>query len=551
MSKNISRLSARKGLKNNLFNRLVTASRLTGSPEASDLQKFSQEHLVGEAITHGTASFYDFTRKENTNKRAYICTGSACLCADTQTGVKQRLLQFMTEDEIGSICCLGRCHENRAFQFAGHNYSGQAIDDFDTIRSNGRTPGADAYRVASLLDPPILTAPFPGFETYGKSLQNLLQKEPADILTQIKTSGLRGRGGAGFPTGMKWEACARTQSAEKYIVCNADEGDPGAYIDRYLLEQRPHSVLYGMLVAGLLAGAEDGILYIRAEYPEAVDLVQRAIDEWERAGLVGQNICGSQFNFQFHIIRGAGAYICGEETALLASIEGRRPEVSIRPPYPTTEGLFGQPTVVNNVETFACIYTILEMGGEAFAKIGPEKSSGPKLVSLDGLFQKPGLYEVAMGTPLSTIVYELGGGFRTSVKALHIGGPLGGLVPIHKIDGLNFDFASFQEAGFLLGHAGVICIPESMPMLEYLEHLFEFCAAESCGKCYPCRLGSKRGQEMLAGANRNGQPVNRQLLEELLETMELGSLCALGGGLPLPFKNALTYFSDELKTQFR
>lgn len=239
------------------------------------------------------------------------------------------------------------------------------------------------------------------------------------------------------------------------------------------------------------------------------------------------------------------------ETALLSSIEGQRPEVRVRPPYPVQQGLFNQPTVVNNVETLACLPWIVENGGSAYAAIGTERSKGTKLVSLDGHFNRPGIYEVDMGTPLAMVVNELGQGFRHNIKAMHIGGPLGGLVPVHKINELTVDFESFAANGFLLGHASVVCIPNDFPMIAYIEHLFRFTAHESCGKCFPCRLGSTRGYEMIDQSRNTAYKMDRALLDDLLETMEVGSLCALGGGLPLPIKNALQYFEEELKPYFK
>jgi NADH-quinone oxidoreductase subunit F len=316
------------------------------------------------------------------------------------------------------------------------------------------------------------------------------------------------------------------------------------------MEEQPHSVLFGMMVAGWFTGAQVGVLYIRAEYPDSVTRINAAVQELRDAGWLGKNIQGSGFDFDFKTIKGAGAYICGEETALLASIEGQRPEVRVRPPFPTVEGLYRKPTVVNNVETFANLRAILTMGGKGYAAIGTEASSGPKLLSLDSHFRKPGLYEVAMGTPLSKVVYDLAGGFKNPIKAVQIGGPLGGIVPVDKIESLTVDFESFKNAGFLLGHAGVVSIPTSMPMIEYIEHLFQFTADESCGKCFPCRLGSTRGQELVAKARTGKGKIDRELMTDLLDTMELTSLCALGGGVPLPIKNAIRYFAEELKPYF-
>ena len=305
-----------------------------------------------------------------------------------------------------------------------------------------------------------------------------------------------------------------------------------------------------MLIAGYAIGASAGVVYVRYEYPESIERIEKAIRELQEAGLCGKNLFNTDFSFDFKLIKARGAYICGEETALLASIEGQRPEVRVRPPYPAQYGLFGQPTVVNNVETLANLYYILRDGGEAFAKVGTERSTGTKLLSLDSAFHNPGVYEVDMGTPLSTVVETLGGGFRRPTKALHIGGPLGGLVPVQKIGDLTVDFESFSQNGFLLGHASIVGVPEDFPLVEYLEHLFAFTAHESCGKCFPCRLGSVRGEEMLHKAQHEGYRIDETLFNDLLTTLEKGSLCALGGGMPLPVRNALQYFREELDPYF-
>ena len=369
-------------------------------------------------------------------------------------------------------------------------------------------------------------------------------------MEEIKKSNVRGRGGAGFPMGLKLEFCRNAKSEVKFIICNADEGDPGAYSDRYLLEERPHSVLFGMLVAGYVTHANYGVLYIRAEYPDSAEIIQKAIEELRNEGLIGRNIEGSEFSFDFKVIRAQGSYICGEETALINSIEGQRPEVRVRPPYPAQEGLFNKPTVINNVETLATLNFILENGGEAWKKIGTERSSGTKLVCLDSFFKNPGIFEVEMGTALSEVVNKLGGGFRSKVKALQIGGPLGGLVPVSKIDDLSLDFESFSENGFLLGHASIVSVPEDYPIMKFIEHLFDFASYESCGKCFPCRLGTKRGHELSTKALNSDYKIDRKLFTDLLSTLEEGSLCAHGGGIPLPVRNAMQYFENELKQYF-
>ena len=548
MSKNLSELSGRKGLTDSLFERMGNSATLSGTPGKEELSRLADEFLIGDSSTYGTATFYDFMKPENKGKKVYVCNGSACLCAKTQDTVIGKLKEHFPENEIGHMTCLGRCHENSAFHINGQNYSGTAIDGIQELVGN-KVIKNDDYHVESSGEG-VLTANYDGFEAHYKILKDALKQDSAAILQEIKKSNIRGRGGAGFPMGFKLESCRTTESDTKFIICNADEGDPGAYSDRYLLEKRPHAVLFGMLIAGYVTGANWGVLYIRAEYPESIDIVEKAIQELRDNNLLGQNIADTPFDFDFKVIKAQGAYICGEETALINSIEGQRPEVRVRPPYPTQEGLFNKPTVVNNVETLAALYYIIKNGGGTYSKLGTEKSTGTKLISLDSFFNRPGIYEVEMGTPLEDVVEKLGMGFKEPVKAMQIGGPLGGIVPASSVKDLTLDFESFAQQGFLLGHASVVCIPQDFPMIKYIEHLFEFASYESCGKCFPCRLGTKRGQEMASKAMNENYKIDRELLDDLLDTLEKTSLCAHGGGIPLPIKNALMYFEDELKMYF-
>ena len=550
MSKNLSNLSGRKGLTDNLFERLGELAEQTGSPSKEDLSKLAEEFLMRPASLYGTASFYDFTRPENQGKKVYTCNGSSCLVAGTQEGLKKTLGTKMAKEEIGEMCCLGRCHENNAFHYDGRNYSGNSVNHIDRILSKEIQDGADTYAVEAM-GTPILTAPFPAWDEVTSRIQTLLQTPRESVLDSIKKSGLRGRGGAGFPLGIKMETCLNAPGDLKFVVCNADEGDPGSYSDRYILEHRPEYLLIGMLIAGYVIGARAGVVYVRAEYPASIQAIRETIQVLETQKLAGNNILDTDYHFQFKLIEARGAYVCGEETALLASIEGQRPEVRVRPPFPAVEGLFGKPTLVNNVETLANLYYILTQGGEAYAQLGRGRSTGTKLVSLDSAFNRPGVFEVDMGTPLQEVVEKMGQGFSRPTKALHIGGPLGGLVPAHKVPDLTVDFESFAQNGFLLGHASVVGVPEGFPMIAYLEHLFEFTAHESCGKCFPCRLGSVRGQELLHKAQHDDYAIDSELFDDLLTTMEKGSLCALGGGIPLPMRNALAYFQDELRAYFK
>ena len=549
MSKNLSELSGRKGLDDNLFSRLGKLAKPTGTPSVDDLNRLADEFLVGKANTYGTATFYDFLKPENKGKKVYVCDGTSCVCSGRQEKVTQELNNHFTHDEIGQMTCLGRCHENSAFHFDGKNYSGTAIAELAEIINGKDELNLDQYSIKAY-GKEILTRPFTNINRYYAPFRDLLKKDSSLVLENIKSSAIRGRGGAGFPTGLKLEFCRNTESDTKFIICNADEGDPGAYSDRYLMEQRPHSVLFGMLISGYVTHANYGVLYIRAEYPRAAVIVQKAIDELRSEGLLGNNIDGTGFCFDMKIIQAQGSYLCGEETALINSIEGQRPEVRIRPPYPAQQGLFNKPTMVINVETLSALHYIVEQGGEAWKAIGTDRSSGTKLVCLDGLFNNPGIYEVEMGIPLSVIVNDLGGGFKRAVKALQIGGPLGGLVPISKINDLTMDFESFSKNGFILGHASIISIPEDFPMMKFIEHLFDFAAYESCGKCFPCRLGTRRGHELCTKALNSEYKINRDLFNDLLTTLEKGSLCAHGGGIPLPLRNAMEYFGGELEQYF-
>ena len=549
MSTNLSELLGRKDVNENLFDKLGKLAHQEGTPSEEAMKELADEFLIGKANAFGTASFYDFLKPENKGKQVYVCNGTACVCAGTQEKVITSLQDSFDSNDIGHMTCLGRCHENSAFHYKGKNYSGNAISKLNLILDSDLGLNQDTYNIQAT-GKEILTKPFTSVEKYYQPYLEALQKDAVDVLEEIKISNLRGRGGAGFPMGLKLQFCRNEDNPTKFIICNADEGDPGAFSDRYLLEHQPHSVLFGMLISGYVTGAKYGILYIRAEYPESVTIVQNAIKELEKNHLIGSNIKGSNFSFNFKIIQAQGSYICGEETALINSIEGQRPEVRVRPPFPAQKGLFNKPTTVNNVETLAALHYIISNGGQAWKDIGTERSSGTKLVSLDSFFNNPGMYEVEMGTSLSHVIYELGGGFKSKVKAVQIGGPLGGLVPISKIGDLTLDFESFSQEGFLMGHASVVSVPHDYPIMKFIEHLFDFAVYESCGKCFPCRLGTKRGHELAEKALQSNYKIDRKLFTDLLTTLEQGSLCAHGGGIPLPVRNALQYFDDELRPYF-
>ncbi len=541
MSRNISLLSGKKDDKNSLF------GKISLSPNENSDAQLAGEYNLGVSTIHSTKSFYDFLSEDFKSKKAYVCTGSACMCRGTQDNVNQKLKSKLGEDSVGEMICLGRCYENSAFYYNGENYSGDDINQLDDILSGNHK--STPYTMKSFSDTSFLVEDevFSTYKDFKDLLETCFQTDKNDLIDTLKDSGLRGRGGAGFPTGMKWEFCKAQEAKAKYVVCNADEGDPGAYSDRYLLEEQALKVLFGMVICGYIIGSKQGFMYIRGEYPESIDITNEALSKLRELNLLGENILGTGFDFDMNVVEGQGAYICGEETALIASIEGRRAEVDVRPPFPVVEGLYKKPTVVNNVESLAAVALIFKHGSDSYKAIGNGRSLGTKLISLDGHFNNPGLYEVDLGTPLGTIIDDIGGGFNEDIKAIQIGGPLGGIVPVDILRSLTLDFEVFAEAGFLLGHASFVCIPRSFSAVEYAKHLFAFTAHESCGKCFPCRLGSTRGKEMLGSAIDGKQKFSEELIYDLLETMEVGSLCALGGGLPLAIKNLLEHCSDEFK----
>jgi len=546
MSRNISKLSGRKGLKDNLFKRMISTTKK--SDNGKQIKQLAEEYHVGMSTIHGAESFYEFLRPEHKEKKAWICNGSACMCAGTQDKVRKKLSEKLGTDKIGMMFCLGHCYETSSFHYNGHNYSGNDIDQIDEIIKGKKINTKNINSVSHATKSILMGEDLSTIEKFKDLLSQILKKDKKETLQIITESNLCGRGGAGFPTGMKWNFCSQQKVEKKYVVCNADEGDSGAFSDRYLLEDQPLKVLFGMVVCAYIIGSDEGVLYIRGEYPKSIEIVNGTINELKKLNLLGKNILGTDFSYDLYICIGQGAYICGEETALIASIEGRRAEVDVRPPFPTVEGLYKKPTVVNNVETLAAIPGILKYGAKSFSSIGNVKSAGTKLVCLDSLFKNPGVYEIDMGTPMKKIIYDIGGGFIKPVKALQVGGPLGGVIPIKEVEKLNLDFQEFMKAGFMLGHGGIVSIPADFNMIKYIHHLFKFSAEESCGKCFPGRLGSYRGKEMFDQAINKTNKIPIKLLNELLITMQKGSLCALCGAIPLPIQNILKYFTDEFKT---
>ncbi len=384
---------------------------------------------------------------------------------------------------------------------------------------------------------------------YSALAKVLFEMTPDEVIAELKTAGLRGRGGAGFPTGLKWQFTKEAKGDVKYVCCNADEGDPGAFMDRSVLEGDPHTVLEAMTIAGYTVGAQEGYIYVRAEYPIAVERLNIAITQARKLGLLGKNILGSGFNFDIHVRLGAGAFVCGEETALMASIEGRRGEPRPRPPFSAQCGLFQKPTVLNNVETWASVAPILLKGSAWFASIGTEKSKGTKVFALGGKIHNVGLVEVPMGTPLKTIVYDIGGGIPDgkSFKAAQTGGPSGGCIPAKFID-IGMDFDNLVAIGSMMGSGGLIVMDEDTCMVDIAKFYLEFTADESCGKCVPCRIGTKRLLEILNKiCDGNGEPEDLEKIKEIADHMKSSSLCALGQSAPNPILSAMEHFGEEYK----
>jgi NADH-quinone oxidoreductase subunit F len=374
-----------------------------------------------------------------------------------------------------------------------------------------------------------------------------LKMSPEEIIKEIKKSGLRGRGGAAFPTGLKWEFCRKAPSREKYLICNAHEGDPGAFMNRTILESDPHSVLEGMLIAGYAIGATEGYIYCQEEYPLAIERLEIALRQMKECGLLGQNILDSSFGFEIEIREGAGAYICGEETALMESIEGRRGVPRIRPPFPAQSGLWGKPTNINNVETLAAVAAILRRGGDWYAQYGTQGSKGTKTFALAGKIKHTGLIEVPLGITLREIIYDIGGGISGDkrFKAVQTGGPLGGCLPAELLD-LPVDYETLIEAGSAMGSGGIIVVDEDTCIVDFAKFFLTFAQAESCGRCVPCRVGTGQILRILERITHGeGKDGDVDKLQQLAETMRNGSLCAFGAGVSTPVLTTIRYFRNE------
>jgi bidirectional [NiFe] hydrogenase diaphorase subunit len=498
-----------------------------------------------------------------------VCVASGCLAAKSDC-VKQALDKEVRDRGLGERCqvkgvgCLGLCGEGPlASTRSGALYKKVAVPDArEIVEHVGRDP------VARLLLPtdvpffkrqqrivlensgrvdPGRVEDYIAARGYSALIHALQEMAPVQVIQEVTQSGLRGRGGAGYPTGLKWSTVAKSVGTQKFVVCNADEGDPGAFMDRSVLESDPHRVIEGMIIAAFAVGASEGYIYVRAEYPLAIQRLRTALPQAEQLGLLGANICGTPFSFRIQLRVGAGAYVCGEETALIASIEGKRGTPRPRPPYPAMEGLFGQPTLINNVETFASVPPIIRNGGGWYAGIGTETSKGTKVFSLTGQIRNTGVVEVPMGISLREMVFDIGGGIPQDrrFKAVQTGGPSGGCIPSEFLD-TPVEYESLSRLGSIMGSGGMVIMDESSCMVDVAKYFMDFCMTESCGKCIPCRVGTYQMHRILnAITNMSATQRDLRMLEELCDLLKNTSLCGLGQSAPNPVVSTLKSFAAE------
>jgi bidirectional [NiFe] hydrogenase diaphorase subunit len=506
----------------------------------------------------------------------HVCVAAGCLSSQSDAVLNALKAQVQAAGldhacAVKGVGCLGLCKAGPLVTIAEPNLTYQSVTADDAAEI---VDSLDAKPVERLLCP--VNVPFFSRQTkitlensgivdperleeyvaalgYTALAHALTEMTPAQVVEEITASGLRGRGGAGYPSGLKWSTVVKAGASQgqdrvqKYVICNADEGDPGAFMDRSMLESDPHRVLEGMAIAGYAVGANQGYIYVRAEYPLAIKRLKKAIHQAERAGVLGKDIFGSEFSFHVELRIGAGAFVCGEETALIASIEGGRGMPRLRPPYPSEFGLWGKPTLINNVETYATVPSILRNGSAWFTKIGTDKSTGTKVFALAGTIQNTGLVEVPMGITLREIIYDVGGGIPNGklFKAVQTGGPSGGCIPKEYLD-TPVDYETLNTLGAIMGSGGMIVMDESSCMVDVARYFMEFCMTESCGKCIPCRVGTVQMFNLLTKICEGSATMDDlAMLKELCDMVRHTSLCGLGQSAPNPVMSTLRYFHDE------
>jgi len=535
---------------------------------------------------------YAEKKKDETNKAKHkicVCCGAGCISSGSEEVMKKLQEEIKTrgldnEVEVIPTGCMGPCNQGPLMKFLPEYNMYQKVDCSNIhaiVQSQlvDKKPIEDLLLFADSREQPFLDAredPFykkqlkialrncghinpekiedylvhNGYQALDKVL---FEMNPEDVIAEVKQSRIRGRGGAGYPTGLKWETVYKYVNDQKYVICNGDEGDPGAFMDRSVLEGNPHRVLEGMAIAGYAIGASKGYAYIRGEYPLAIKRFELAIKQAKKIGLLGTNILGTNFSFDVEIRIGAGAFVCGEETALIASIEGKRGTPRPRPPFPAESGLWGKPTLINNVETFAAISPIINNGGEWYSEIGTPKSSGTKVFALAGKINYAGLIEVPMGTTLREIVYDIGGGIQNGeqFKAAQTGGPSGGCIPAEHLD-VKMDYESLVGLGSIMGSGGLIIMDKSSDMVDVARFFMEFCMDESCGKCVPCRVGTRMMHDLLQKiCDGKATQIDLDRLEELAVYVKESSLCGLGGSAPNPLLSTLRHFRQEYESRIK
>jgi bidirectional [NiFe] hydrogenase diaphorase subunit len=504
-------------------------------------------------------------------QRVNVCVAAGCLSCQSDA-VKDALTKEINRRGSGEHCqakgvgCMGLCSEGPLVstdsgQMYKHVKAADTSELLDSLEDSAimrlecptdvpffQRQKKIVLENSGVIDPERIED-YIAHDGYRALTKVLTEMTPQQVISEVMTSGLRGRGGAGYPTGLKWSTVSKAVGTQKFVICNADEGDPGAFMDRSVLESDPHRVLEGMLIAAYAVGASEGYIYVRAEYPLAIKRLKIAIRQAERLGLLGANICGTKFSLRIDLRLGAGAFVCGEETALIASIEGKRGTPRPRPPYPAMEGLLGRPTLINNVETYANIQPIIRNGGAWYASIGTEKSKGTKVFALAGRVQNTGLVEVPMGITLREMVFDIGGGIPDGrkFKAVQTGGPSGGCLPSETLD-MPVEYESLAKAGSIMGSGGMIVMDESSCMVDVAKYFMDFCMTESCGKCIPCRVGTYQMHRILSAiTNMTATQQDLRLLEELCDLLKHTSLCGLGQSAPNPVVSTLKSFATEYK----
>ena len=507
---------------------------------------------------------------EHYTHRLHVCVAAGCHSSRSEQ-VLEALQDYVDEQDleeevlVKGVGCMGLCvagplvavypdeilYGNVAPGDAGEIIDGLGAAPVERIRVDAEVPFFQRQERIVLenvgtTDPGSLED-YIAAGGYSGLARAISEMAPGEVVNEISNSGLRGRGGAGFPTGLKWSTVQKAPGGQKYVVCNADEGDPGAFMDRSVLESDPHRVIEGMAIAGYAVGASQGYVYVRAEYPLAIERLKKAIRQAKRKDLLGTGIYDSAFDFSLDIRLGAGAFVCGEETALMHSIEGRRGQPRPRPPYPANYGLWGHPTLINNVETLSNVPTILRKGAEWFSNIGTSDSKGTKVFALAGRVENTGLIEVPMGITLREIIFEIGGGIPEGqeFKAVQTGGPSGGCIPAEHLD-MPVDYESLREVGSIMGSGGMIVMDSSSCMVDVAKYFMDFCRSESCGKCVPCRAGTPQMYNLLEKITTgNATERDLEMLEDLCDMVENTSLCGLGQTAPNPVRSTLRYFRDE------